>query len=165
LELGLERYIICENPNVSKWRYVQDDLVLDGTAVPARYVRREFPRRSLQDCMEAILGASFMAGDINMALQTGTSLGLEFGGPLPWFVRYTNPAKPAPLPPLFAGLEEKLGYQFQRQDIVREALTHPSSAASLEGEWSPSYQRLEFLGDGICPVCDKFLTDLKSTFI
>jgi endoribonuclease Dicer len=149
LDLGLERYIICENPNISKWRYVQDDQILDDTDVPTRYVQRQFARRSLQDCMEAIVGASFLAGNINMALQTGTSLGLEFGGPLPWFVRYMNFAKPEPLAPLFAPLEEKLGYRFQRQDIVREALTHPSAAVSLEGQWSPSYQRLEFLGDGI----------------
>lgn len=150
LDLGLERYIICENPNIGKWRYVQDDQILGSTNVPTRYVEREFPRRSLQDCMEATLGASFLAGGINMALQTGTSLGLEFGGPLPWFVRYTNPVKTEPLPPLFAPLEEKLGYQFKRQDVVREALTHPSAAISTEGQWSPSYQRLEFLGDGNC---------------
>jgi hypothetical protein len=64
----------------------------------------------------------------------------------------TNPAKTEALPPLFASLEERLGYRFQRQSILREALTHPSSAASLEGQWSPSYQRLEFLGDGIYSV-------------
>jgi endoribonuclease Dicer len=69
LDLGLERYIICETPIANKWRYLlsdQDDSGLDGIAVPSRYVLREFPRRSLQDCMEAILGASFLAGGINM---------------------------------------------------------------------------------------------------
>lgn len=152
LDVGLERYVICENPKVSRWRYLlsdTDNSVLDGMVVPTRYVRQEIPRRCLQDCVEGILGASFLAGGITMALQTGTSLGLEFGGPLPWFVRFENPVKADPLPPLFAGLEDKLGYQFRRQDLVREALTHPSSVTSLEGQWSPSYQRLEFLGDGM----------------
>src|SRR5258708_16849258 len=111
--------------------------------------------------MEAILGASFLAGGINIALQMGTSLGLEFGGPLPWFQRYARPVKPESLPPLFAALEERLGYQFQRQDILREALTHPSTSLSLEGQWSPSYQRLEFLGDGIYSFSNPFLVLLN----
>jgi len=159
LDLGLERYIICETAIVNKWRYLlsdKDDSDFDGATISARYVLREIPRRSLQDCMEAILGASFLAGGINIALQTGTSLGLEFGGPLPWFLRYPHPVKPEPLPPLFAALEERLGYRFQRQDILREALTHPSTSLSLEGQWSPSYQRLEFLGDGIYSVSNSF---------
>ena len=164
LDLGLERYIICENPVANKWRYLlsgKDDSDFDGATISTRYVLREFPRRCLQDCMEAILGASFLAGGINIALQMGTSLGLEFGGPLPWFQRYARPVKPESLPPLFVALEERLGYRFQRQDILREALTHPSTSHSLEGQWSPSYQRLEFLGDGIYSVSNPLLALLN----
>lgn len=46
-----------------------------------------------------------------------------------------------------ANLETKLGYRFQNQALLQEALTHPSK--KLESKNSISYQRLEFLGDKI----------------
>lgn len=158
LELGLERYVNCEIPNMPKWRFVlpgKDSSFLD--AFPARHVLREIPRRSLQDCMEAILGASFLTGGIPMALQSGTNMGLEFGGPLPWFMRYSKNVQQASLPPLFSSLEEKLGYKFRYCHLVQEALTHPSAASPLDGHWCPSYQRLEFLGDGKLLFCCQIL--------
>ncbi len=42
----------------------------------------------------------------------------------------------------FEELEQSLGYSFQDKDLLRLALTHPSSG-------SGSYQRLEFLGDSV----------------
>jgi ribonuclease-3 len=41
-----------------------------------------------------------------------------------------------------AGLQERLGYRFQRQDLLAQALTHRSFSAG-------NYERLEFLGDGV----------------
>ena len=149
LELGLERFVTCEIPSMHKWRLSESDTDLSFLDdFPARHVLREYPRRSLQDCMEAVLGASFLTGGIPMALEAGTSMGLEFGGPLPWFMRYSQTSRLASLPPLFASLEEKLGYKFRYYHLLHEALTHPSAASPLEGHWCPSYQRLEFLGDG-----------------
>lgn len=43
-------------------------------------------------------------------------------------------------------LERALGYQFSRQDLLEEALTH-SSASDLDGR--ASLERLEFLGDRV----------------
>lgn len=147
LDLGLEQFVNSEIANVSKWRYTSPDDALPchhGTARRSRVVTREFPRRSLQDCMEALLGASFLAGGIPVALQAGTALGLEFGGPLPWFIRYHSILEPTTIAPAFAALEESLNYKFQRNHLVMESLTHPSFTFSDV----PSYQRLEFLGDG-----------------
>ncbi|KAF8968313.1 type III restriction enzyme [Flammula alnicola] len=159
LDLGFESFVNSEIPSVYKWRYVLPDGILpypDVTAPPVRYATREFPRRSLQDCMEAILGASFLAGSIPVALQTGTILGLEFGGPLPWPIRYHRDAEPSQITSLFAGLENNLGYRFQHNHLLLESLTHPSFSDS-EG---PSYQRLEFLGDAILDlVVVKYLYD------
>ena len=44
-------------------------------------------------------------------------------------------------------LQEKIGYQFKKPDLLREAMTHKSYAA----EWNVKYdnQRLEFFGDAI----------------
>jgi ribonuclease-3 len=45
-------------------------------------------------------------------------------------------------------LEEALDYQFQRTELLRQALTHPSLAHEL-GEGQLHNQRLEFLGDAV----------------
>ena len=148
LDIGLERFLINEIPSVFKWKYTlpgDTPKYFDKDFVPQRSATKMFPRRSLQDSMEALLGASFLSGGIPSALMTGTSLGLDFGGPLPWFMRYSNDEKPTPISPLFATLEGNLGYKFRHNHILLEALSHPSSVASSD---FPSYQRLEFLGDG-----------------
>ncbi|CAA6603238.1 RNase III [Rhodospirillaceae bacterium LM-1] len=42
-------------------------------------------------------------------------------------------------------IEKRLGYHFKNTRLLTEALTHPSASSAL----SPSYQRLEFLGDRV----------------
>jgi len=49
-----------------------------------------------------------------------------------------------PKPPL-AQLEQTIGYQFQQQALLQQALTH-RSAANLHNE------RLEFLGDSVLSI-------------
>ncbi|KAJ2922465.1 hypothetical protein H1R20_g14630, partial [Candolleomyces eurysporus] len=141
-EFGLEHYISCEVTSNHAWRYTIPAGEEDQIS-PERYVIVTYPRRSLQDCMEALLGASFLQGGILMALRTGTSLGLNLGGPLPWSLRYKRSGAEVPVTSLFTTLQEKLGYDFHSNDLVVEAVTHPSFAYSD----SSSYQRLEFLGD------------------
>jgi endoribonuclease Dicer len=148
LDVGLERFLISEMPSVYNWKYTLPDdtpKYFDKDFVPQRSSTKRYPRRSLQDSMEALLGASFLAGGISMALPAGTSLGLNFGGPLPWFMRYAINVEETAVAALFASLEGNLGYKFRHNHILLEALSHPSSVASSD---FPSYQRLEFLGDG-----------------
>ncbi|KAJ6546986.1 hypothetical protein B0H19DRAFT_1163345 [Mycena capillaripes] len=141
-EIGLEQFLTCETTDVRTWRYgIQCSLLDDRTN---RSIFREMPRRSLQDCMEAILGASFVAGGIEMSLQSGRALGLDFGGPTPWNIRYSTPETWA-VPSVFSELEEALGYSFRSGKLLLEALTHPS----FDNQITNSYQRLEFLGDAI----------------
>ena len=45
-------------------------------------------------------------------------------------------------------LQERLGYVFQDETLLRLALTHPSMAHELPGN-TPHNQRLEFLGDSV----------------
>ena len=47
-----------------------------------------------------------------------------------------------------ADLQQRLGYQFRDEGLLRLALTHPSIAHE-QNESSPHNQRLEFLGDAI----------------
>lgn len=138
-DVDLERFITSESSDVRRWRPTEGDgEFVDGTW----YAIRRFPRRSLQDCMEALLGASFLSGGIAAALKTGTVLRLCFGGEQPWHIRYNNQGT-SPVPPLYEILQEKLGYHFKDGRLLVEAFSHPSFTSD-----SASYQRLEFLGDG-----------------
>lgn len=47
----------------------------------------------------------------------------------------------------YAALEDKLGYRFKNPDLLRQALTHPSTDSRPETRLT--YERLEFLGDAI----------------
>lgn len=51
------------------------------------------------------------------------------------------------MPPL-ADLQERLGYRFRNESLLRLALTHPSIAHEAPGA-TPHNQRLEFLGDAV----------------
>lgn len=142
--IGLERFLSPEIQTMRVWPYT-DPGNWDGAQVGGgRLVERSFPRRSLQECMESTLGAAFLSGGIPIALRTGVALGLSFGGPVPWPLRYRWSLKPVNVSPLFTSLMERLGYEFKCGGLLIEAASHPSfQYTSL-----PSYQRLEFLGDG-----------------
>ena len=93
--------------------------------------------------MESLLGASYMTGGINSALQTGAALGLCFGGSEPWTKRFPPQKNIQPLS-IFTALQEKLQHTFQDGSLLNEAVKHPTF-----DDWDvPCYQRLEFLGDG-----------------
>lgn len=147
LEIGLERFLTSEAQNVHVWRYTiaENADLLSILMRSCHSVRRNFPRRSLQDCMEATLGAAFFTGGIEMALQAGDALGMSVGGAIPWSLRFSRPPEPSPVPPLFSNLQADMGYEFYRGELLIEAATHPSFATSAGAS---SYQRLEFLGDG-----------------
>ncbi|EIN07990.1 hypothetical protein PUNSTDRAFT_144457 [Punctularia strigosozonata HHB-11173 SS5] len=144
--IGLGSYLTCETMSVRTWRHVvpeEQHTPFDTTS--ARFVARSIPRRCLQDCMEATLGAAFLGGGIPMALQAGTVLGMSLGGPVPWNLRYGR--KPIGKTPaaLFHRVQEALHYDFHNGDLLIEASTHPSFESGTFG----SYQRLEFLGDAL----------------
>ncbi len=49
----------------------------------------------------------------------------------------------------FARLEDKLGYHFNDISVLREALSHRSYVKTVAKPDTPSFERLEFLGDSI----------------
>ena len=149
LAFGLEQFLTNETFTTSRWRHTlpEDD---DGwISTPVRYVKRKIPRRSLQDCMEAILGASFLSGGIPMALSAGRALGLTLGEAEACYMQPNfSSTKPEPGKSYyFAKLEDSLGYRFCESQVLLEAVTHPSFSVDSGGR---SYQRLEFFGDGKC---------------
>lgn len=155
-EIGLEQYLTSEPQTLRIWRYAttpERARDADAGGRPRRSVERRIPKRSLQDCMEASLGAGFSTGGITMALRVGTALGLGFGGTLPWAARYDRlPESPVPI--MFAEVQQVLGYEFRCGQLLVEAVTHPS----FRSPTNSSYQRLEFMGDGktSCPECKSY---------
>ena len=143
-EIQLEQYLTSEPQTMRVWRFTlpaDSDL---SDLRPQRWASRRIPKRSLQDCMEATLGASYVTGGLSMALHAGSALGLGFGGTLPWRARYGGMLPATPSSPLFLELQEVIGYQFKCGKLLAEAVTHPS----FRSPDCSSYQRLEFLGDG-----------------
>lgn len=143
--INLERFLTSETQNMSTWRYVAMDRFSGFKSPISRLVPRKFPRKNLEDCIEATLGAAFLTGGIPMALRVGEACDLAMGGSIPWSLRYSRDPVPSPAPALFFSLQDRLGYDFHDSKYLVEAVTHPSFSSPA----SPgSYQRLEFLGDG-----------------
>ncbi|KAF7294704.1 hypothetical protein MIND_01007600 [Mycena indigotica] len=140
-EIGIESFLICETMGMKLW--LSDIQRNPSDSHGERCVARELPRRSLQETMESILGASYITGGIDMALATGQALGMNLGGAVPWQVRYAKAN--SPVPDMFYDLQERLGYSFNSGVLLLEALTHPS----FDNQATNSYQRLEFLGDAV----------------
>ncbi|PFH53595.1 hypothetical protein AMATHDRAFT_73403 [Amanita thiersii Skay4041] len=148
--VALEEFLTNEIPSFGRWTYTFPEGEDDWAGLPARCVRRRIPRRSLQDCMEAILGASFLTGGIPFALSAGLALGLTLDWVDPHFSQRvtsvdSDPSR-SPVSPYFQTLEDALGYKMRNNKLLLEAITHPSFSAESGGQ---SYQRLEFLGDAI----------------
>lgn len=111
------------------------------------FTKQQLPRKALQDCMESTLGVAWLTGGMELVLKVGTELNLCFGGDVPWPQRYTRQPREAPqeVPPALRSLMERLGYQFNDIWLLAESLTHPSCPAKE----TPSYNRLEFVGDAL----------------
>ena len=59
---------------------------------------------------------------------------------------------------LLRELQEKIGYQFQNESLLRQALTHSSFANEQKINKVNNYERLEFLGDAVLEmVSSEFL--------
>ncbi len=46
-------------------------------------------------------------------------------------------------------LQEKIGYVFQDQSLLKQAITHSSYANERKVNKVPDYERIEFLGDAV----------------
>ncbi|KAI0792736.1 hypothetical protein C8Q75DRAFT_579347 [Abortiporus biennis] len=148
IEIGLECYLTTE-PRISRtWPFSLEETLDPANDGQNKQVRRHFPRKSLQECMEAILGAAFINGGITMALAAGTALGLSFGGTVPWIHRQNRKLPETPVSALFNDLQCIMGYRFRCGMLLVEAITHPSFRRPDGG----SYQRLEFLGDALADL-------------
>ena len=109
-------------------------------------LQRHVLKHHLSDCMEALIGAGWLSGPTDVALEVGTSLKMTFGGSSPWHQRpaaievMSRPACESAVE--VKPLEIALGYTFRNSRILQEALTHSSCAILRPDE--PTYERLGY---------------------
>ncbi|KDQ50543.1 hypothetical protein JAAARDRAFT_582899 [Jaapia argillacea MUCL 33604] len=118
--------------------------------------RQQLSTKVLADVVEALIGAAYLHGGIELGLECAQffDLGLKWR---PLSMRLDGLLSGTrdldDLPPQISQVEKMLGYTFDRKVFVVEALTHPSYHSESS---TRSYDRYEFLGDS---VLDMLVTD------
>ncbi|KAF9469115.1 hypothetical protein BDZ94DRAFT_1208489 [Collybia nuda] len=107
--------------------------------------------KAIADVAEAIIGAAYISGGREVALNVTKALGV----PIPNIRQWSDFGRKARVPPqkITAKLKPKsieeveaiIGHKFARPYLLAQALTHPS----IQGFESTSYERLEFVGDAV----------------
>lgn len=153
-EFALDKYILTRPFTGKKWKPLSNTrLELSKTVQP-----RKMSTKTLADVVEALVGAAFVDGGSLKALSCLKILLPEMSW-LPLTERndmllravYDSPQS-LTIPSNFMVLETLLGHTFTCKSLLLEAVTHPSH---LSIPSTPSYQRLEYLGDALL---DYFVT-------
>ncbi|KAF8974226.1 hypothetical protein BDZ97DRAFT_3979 [Flammula alnicola] len=107
--------------------------------------------KAIADVAEAIIGAAYISGGREAALQATKALTI----PLSNVDRWSDFGRKVLTPPpnvtaklksgSIAAIEKIIGHKFNRPHLLGQAMTH----SSIQGYESTSYERLEFIGDAI----------------
>jgi dsRNA-specific ribonuclease len=147
VEKGLSAYILAKAFTGQKWRPLLVNEVLNkGQGSTAD---RTLSTKTLADVVEALVGAAYLDGGINLASKC---IGL-FVDEHEWPDVSTSQSNLFHLfstaevqPWALVDLEELIGYKFLKKSLLVEAMTHASYVAD---EKQRSLDRLEFLGDAV----------------
>ncbi|KAF8913820.1 hypothetical protein CPB84DRAFT_1832684 [Gymnopilus junonius] len=107
--------------------------------------------KAIADVAEAIIGAAYISGGRETALQTTKALTIPLSNIDRWSDFGRKVLTPPPnisaklSPGAIAAIEKIIGHKFNRPHLLSQAMTH----SSIQGYDSTSYERLEFLGDAI----------------
>ena len=142
---GLDQFILTKAFTGRKWRPPYNSELLNQQ--PPK--RREMSTKTLADVVEALIGAAYLDGGPEKALQC-----LELFLPdVPWStalgaceILYSVYQVQTVRSNQLDQLERLISYQFTLKPLLIEALTHPSHHGP---NTSASYERLEFLGDSV----------------
>ena len=147
-ETGLDKYILTSPFTGKKWQPLYNTDLLSAQPPP----QRELSTKTLADVVEALIGAAFLDGGFPKAL----SCLRIFLPEIDWLpltqrsetllsvVPASNPSSSHPQN--LRNLESILSHTFAHPLLLVEAITHPSH---LSIPPTPSYQRLEYLGDAL----------------
>ncbi|OAV99053.1 hypothetical protein PTTG_02408 [Puccinia triticina 1-1 BBBD Race 1] len=150
IQAGLPGSILSQRFRTDKFRDAQTE---EGKELANGSFSRKIPKRVLSDVVEALLGAGFLAGGVELGLKIGTAFDLCFGGTSPWSQRacdnsFEEGAHEKLHPSLllhFERLERKINYVFKEKLLLVQALTHRSANSFLTN----CYEREEWLGDAV----------------
>lgn len=141
LEKSLDGYIMTRSFKGKKWVPM---FVSEVQAEASR--KREISMKVLADVVEALIGAAYIDGGLDVARACINVFlpNIRVEAPQPNNSSATSHLDPSS----FALLryEAVIGYDFCNKAVLLEALTHPSCDRDIQTE---SYQRLEFLGDAV----------------
>ena len=147
-QTALDKYILTKAFTGKKWK-PPSNMGLDS---PQTTQHRKVSTKTLADVVEALVGAAFLDGGFTKAL----SCLRIFIPEVSWLplaernkmlLRAACPSPQSPTTPTnLAILETLVGHIFVCKRLLLEAVTHPSH---LSIPSTPSYQRLEYLGDAI----------------
>ena len=147
-ETALDKYILTKSFTGKKWKPLSNiRLGKSETVYP-----RKVSTKTLADVVEALVGAAFLDGGFPKALSCLKVLLPEVSW-LPLAERnnmllhaVSDSPRSLTIPSNFMVLETLLGHTFTCKPLLLEAVTHPSH---LSIPSTPSYQRLEHLGDAL----------------
>jgi len=147
-ETALDKYILTKSFTGKKWKPLSNTRLGNLETVQPRKVST----KTLADVVEALVGAAFLDGGFPKALSCLKILLPEVSW-LPLAERKNmllhavcDSPRSLTIPSNFMILETLLGHTFTRKALLFEAVTHPSH---LSVPSTPSYQRLEYLGDAL----------------
>ena len=141
-EVGLDRYILTDSFTGAKWRPLCNaDLAADQSVK-----ERELSTKTLADVVEAIIGAAYLDGGEPKVLACLKIFSLQAKW-VPFQSCISTLLKALPtsqkLSESFHHLESLISHTFTYGSLLVGSITHPSYISKN----TPSYQRLEFLGD------------------
>lgn len=146
-QINLDRSIVTRPFTGYKWRPLYNKDLIDMKPTQTR----ELSTKVLADVVEALVGAALLDGGNEKALRCLSVLIPDVSWqPLDQYhailSEMYSTSQSLCLPVHFVPVEDLIQYKFNTNLLLLEALTYPSY---IDSNPTPSYQRLEFLGDSI----------------
>lgn len=147
IEKGLAKYILTKRFTGHKWRplYLDDMSRQDDGS----HKDRKLSTKTLADVVEALIGAAYKDGGLVKACKCISVFIDEQSWPDIDECRqllYKMQPETSTQRSILTPLEELIGYSFQKQSLLFEALTH---ASFVTGLGQRTLDRLEFIGDAV----------------
>lgn len=124
-----------------------------GKAKAKKGRKNQLSTKILADVIESLIGAAYEHGGFDLGYECVKffDLGIKWQPLATRLTSILSAVRPdsdvgIPIPPQIKDVEAMIGYTFQHKILLIEALTH---ASYREHVTTISYERLEFLGDGI----------------
>lgn len=144
LDVGLDEYIINRRFTPRKW-----SAPLISERIRATYTQRKMSTKVLADVVESLIGAAY----IDNGMESAQTVIKRFLPSIDLPTLDAESTQPQSSPEkghlMNRILLDHIGYNFNNESLLVEALTHPTCDYD---QTTQSYQRLEFLGDAVLDI-------------